>query len=203
MRRFLCAALAVVLSSIPARADDPFRLIAPEADLAIKVEQPDGPEKFEVPNWDQVSQKKVREALLTLASTLPDTKRMFGPKDEVDPVRRLIGSASGWGENPEKDALYLNVTPAKNDGKTVYKLTNRSKQERLVVIEHHASNWKLDKDGEKPVESTRQTHRFEWKVAAGKVESKTVTEAREESRSMALANASDPDGNPILVDQHR
>jgi hypothetical protein len=89
---------------------------------AIKVEQPDGPEKFEVPNWDQVSQKKVREALLTLASTLPDTRRMFGPKDEVDPVRRLIGSASGWGGNPEKDALYLNVTPAKNDGKTVYKL---------------------------------------------------------------------------------
>lgn len=89
---------------------------------AIKVEQPDGPEKFEVPNWDQVSQKKVREALLTLASTLPDSKRMFGPKDEVDPVRRLIGSASEWGGNPEKDALYLNVTPAKNDGKTVYKL---------------------------------------------------------------------------------
>jgi hypothetical protein len=89
---------------------------------AIKVEQPDGPEKFEVPNWDQVSQKKVREALLTLASTLPDSRRMFGRKDEVDPVRRLIGSASEWGGNPEKDALYLNVTPAKNDGKTVYKL---------------------------------------------------------------------------------
>jgi hypothetical protein len=60
--------------------------------------------------------------LLTLASTLPDTKRMFGPKDAVDPVRRLIGAASAWGGNPEKDALYLNGTPAKNDGKTVYKL---------------------------------------------------------------------------------
>jgi hypothetical protein len=89
---------------------------------AIKVDQPGGPGKFEVPNWDQASQKTVREALLTLASTLPDTKRMFGPKDAVDPVRRLIGSASAWGGNPEKDALYLNVTPANNDGKTVYKL---------------------------------------------------------------------------------
>jgi hypothetical protein len=89
---------------------------------AIKVEPPSGPEKFEVPNWDEVSQRKVREALLILASTLPDTKRMFGPKDAVDPVRRLIGSASGWGGNPEKDALYLNVTPARNDGRTVYKL---------------------------------------------------------------------------------
>jgi hypothetical protein len=87
---------------------------------AIKVDQPGGTGKFDAPNWDQASQKRVREALLTLASTLPDTKRMFGPKDAVDPVRRLIGSASAWGGNPEKDALYLNVTPAKNDGKTVY-----------------------------------------------------------------------------------
>jgi hypothetical protein len=70
----------------------------------------------------QASQKTVREALLTLASTLPDTKRMFGPKEAVDPVRRLIGSASAWAGNPEKDALYLNVTPGRNDGKTVYKL---------------------------------------------------------------------------------
>jgi hypothetical protein len=47
---------------------------------------------------------------------------MFGTKDAVEPVRRLIGSASAWGGNPERDALYLNQVPAKNDGKTVYKL---------------------------------------------------------------------------------
>jgi hypothetical protein len=28
----------------------------------------------------------------------------------------------GWGGNPDKDAIYLNVTPPKNDGATVYKL---------------------------------------------------------------------------------
>jgi hypothetical protein len=89
---------------------------------AIRVDQPGGPGKFEVPLWDPASQKKVREALLVLASTLPDTKLMFGPKAAVDPVRRLIGAASAWGGNPEKDALYLNVTPANNDGKTVYKI---------------------------------------------------------------------------------
>jgi Protein of unknown function (DUF1254) len=38
---------------------------------AIKVEQPGGPGAFEIPNWDQASQKKVRDALLVLASTLP------------------------------------------------------------------------------------------------------------------------------------
>ena len=89
---------------------------------AIKVDQPGGPGKFEVPDWDQASQKTVRDGLLTLAATLPDTKGMFGPRGAVDPVRHLIGAASAWGGNPEKDALYLNVVPGKNDGKTVYRL---------------------------------------------------------------------------------
>lgn len=88
----------------------------------IKVEQPGGPGQFVVPKWDPISQQRVREALLVLASTLPDTNRMFGTKDQVDPVRRLIGSAAAWGGNPEKEAAYLNVTPSRNDGKTVYRL---------------------------------------------------------------------------------
>ena len=41
----------------------------------------------------------------------------------MDSVRHLIGTATAWGGNPEEDALYLNVTPANNDGKTIYKLT--------------------------------------------------------------------------------
>jgi hypothetical protein len=89
---------------------------------AVKVEQAD-PGKFEVPDWDQQSQQKIREALLVLGATLPDSKRMFGTKDTVDPVRFLIGSAMAWGGNPEKEATYLNVTPPRNDGKTVHKLT--------------------------------------------------------------------------------
>lgn len=88
---------------------------------AIKVAQK-GAGKFEAPNWDLASQKKVRDALLVLASTLPDANRMFGTKAQVDPVRRLIGAASAWGGNPDKEAIYLNVTPARNDGSTVYKL---------------------------------------------------------------------------------
>ena len=89
---------------------------------AIKVSQPGGPGTFKIPNWDASSQIKVRRALLELASTIPGTKGMFGPKGEVDPVRHLIGSAAAWGGNPEQDALYLNITPPKNDGKTIYKL---------------------------------------------------------------------------------
>lgn len=88
---------------------------------AIKVQQA-SPGSFEVPQWDAASQDTVRNALLTLAETLPDTRHMFGTRDTVDPVRRLIGAASAWGGNPDADAMYLNVTPPNNDGKTVYRL---------------------------------------------------------------------------------
>lgn len=78
---------------------------------------------FDVPRWDPVSQKKVSDALLVLAETIPDTRGMFGNLAETDPVRHLIGAAAGWGGNRESDALYLNVTPSRNDGNTVYRLT--------------------------------------------------------------------------------
>jgi hypothetical protein len=66
----------------------------------------------------------VRVALLQLGETISDTRRMFGAsEDRVDPVRHLVGTALVWGGLPEKDALYLPVTPARNDGTTVYKLT--------------------------------------------------------------------------------
>jgi hypothetical protein len=89
---------------------------------AIKVNQK-AAGKFEIPAWDQAGQKQVRDALLMLGSTIPDFKKAFGTKQQVDPVRHLIGTAAAWGGNPDKDATYLNVTPAKNDGTTVYKLS--------------------------------------------------------------------------------
>jgi len=80
------------------------------------------PGRFEIPDWDEVSKKKVRDGLLLMGSTLPDSKRMFGDVGEVDPVRHLIGTAGGFGGNTEKDAIYLNVFPEKNDGTTYYVL---------------------------------------------------------------------------------
>jgi hypothetical protein len=38
-------------------------------------------------------------------------------------VRRLMGSAGGWGGNPDSEAKYSNVNPSRNDGKTVHRLT--------------------------------------------------------------------------------
>ncbi len=90
---------------------------------ALKVSQ-QSPGTFEIPDWDEASRKKVHAALLQLGETIADTRRMFGAtKDQVDPVRHLVGSALVWGGLPEKDALYLPVTPAQNDGATIHKLT--------------------------------------------------------------------------------
>jgi hypothetical protein len=91
---------------------------------AVKVNQKN-PGRFEVPNWDPATTKKIREALNTLGATLPDLRHAFGAKDEVDPVRHLIATATAWGGNPDKDAVYLNVVPDKNDGKTNYSLNVR------------------------------------------------------------------------------
>lgn len=89
---------------------------------ALQVKQ-EASGKFEVPNWDAASHKKVRDALVALANTLPDSNRAFGAPGAVDPVRHLFWTAGAWGGLPERDASYLNFTPARNDGKTVHRLT--------------------------------------------------------------------------------
>lgn len=79
---------------------------------------------FQIPDWDEPSRKMVQAALLQLGTTISDTRRMYGANErQVDPVRHLIGSAMLWGGNPEKDALYLPITPDRNDGNTIYTLT--------------------------------------------------------------------------------
>lgn len=88
---------------------------------AIKVSQSNAG-AFEVPNWDPESQKEIRHALLTLAAHTDGFSHALGTKDQVDPIKHLIATAAGWGGNPDKDAIYTGGVPAKNDGKTVYKL---------------------------------------------------------------------------------
>jgi hypothetical protein len=88
---------------------------------AIRVNQKDLG-KLELPDWDEASLKEVRDALLVLAKHSPSFAHAFGRKGQVDPVKHLIGTAAGWGGNPDKDASYASFSPPKNDGKTVYKL---------------------------------------------------------------------------------
>jgi hypothetical protein len=88
---------------------------------AIQVTQQDSG-KLELPNWDQTSLKEIRDALLVLAKHTDGFSHAFGAKDQVDPIKHLIGTAAGWGGNPDKDATYIGANVPKNDGTTVYKL---------------------------------------------------------------------------------
>jgi hypothetical protein len=78
---------------------------------------------FEIPGWNQKSQDRLRDAINVLASTMTNTDKAFGTREQVDPIEHLLGAAYGWGGNPAKDATYLPVVPEKNDGKTLYTLT--------------------------------------------------------------------------------
>lgn len=89
---------------------------------SILVSQAD-PGKLEIPDWDQESLTKTRNLLLALAKDLPNSKAAFGTEWEVTQVRQLLGTAGGYGGNPEKDAIYLNFNPPKDDGETAYTLT--------------------------------------------------------------------------------
>ncbi|MDE2412049.1 MAG: DUF1254 domain-containing protein [Sphingomonadales bacterium] len=89
---------------------------------AIKVEQAQ-PGTLTLPDWDEASRARIRDALRTLGETVTDHNHDFGARGEVDNFRHLIGTATAWGGAPARDAMYLNETPAANDGETVQRLT--------------------------------------------------------------------------------
>ncbi len=66
---------------------------------------------FAMPNYDMDSYNATYKPLLELSKGVPDTNKMFGKKEDVDPVRFLLGSAFGWGGLPIEEAFYLNMQP--------------------------------------------------------------------------------------------
>jgi hypothetical protein len=115
--RYVLVALRILVD--PSKPEDVAQVHALQD--AVKAEQKN-PGWFEIPNWESESQKQIRAALKALGATLPNLRHAFGTKQDVDPVRHLIATATAWGGNPDKDAVYLNFTPAKNDGKTIHSL---------------------------------------------------------------------------------
>ena len=63
------------------------------------------------PAYDEASYKVTYEALLVLGKGMTDASATFGKKEDVDPIRHLLGTAWGWGGLPEEEAYYLNVEP--------------------------------------------------------------------------------------------
>ena len=64
---------------------------------AIKVEQPGGRAASRCPTGIRRARRRCATRCWRSAETLPDTKRTFGARDQVDPVRHLIGTAIGLG----------------------------------------------------------------------------------------------------------
>ena len=79
--------------------------------------------KLELPDWDEESLVATRKQLNALAAKVKSFPDACGRAGEVAPTQHLIASAAGWGGNPQTGAMYFNVTPEKNDGKTAYTLT--------------------------------------------------------------------------------
>jgi hypothetical protein len=80
--------------------------------------------KFEVPNWDPISQRKIRDHLAALQTMSgATTERRMGKKEQIDPILHLLATATGWGLNPPEAAVYNNVYPTANNGEAILNLT--------------------------------------------------------------------------------
>ncbi len=78
--------------------------------------------KLPVTKWDKKDYEKVYESLLSLFKISKDAHDMFGPKDEVDTVHFLIGTAGGFGGLPSKNAVYYNYNQPEIEAKA-YSMT--------------------------------------------------------------------------------
>lgn len=62
---------------------------------------------FPLPAYDEQSHTQTRNAILDLAHGVSKYDQAFGTRAEVDPILHLLGTASGWGGLPEREATYI------------------------------------------------------------------------------------------------
>lgn len=73
-------------------------------------------EPYVHPDYEEESRTSTAKALLELFEGIPDARRTFGARSDVDPVRHLLGTASAWGGLPESEAFYVVETEPRSAG---------------------------------------------------------------------------------------
>jgi hypothetical protein len=68
-------------------------------------------EPYAMPDYDEQSFASARAAVLQLAALGGGVTRTFGPRQSVDPIHHLLGTAFGWGGLPETEAVYEAISP--------------------------------------------------------------------------------------------
>lgn len=115
---FVCVAIRTLVD--PADPDDVAAVNAVQDAITLSASSAS---PFTAPDYDDGSLDRTRGALLELAKDYPGFDRAFGARQDVDPVRHLLGTAAGWGGLPSDEATYVNVSPDLPVGE--YRLTVR------------------------------------------------------------------------------
>jgi hypothetical protein len=76
------------------------------------------------PDYDEDSRQATFDGLMSLSAGLPDSKRTFGKREDVDPVRHLIGTAFAWGGLPEDEAYYYIESEPQSVGQFTFTITD-------------------------------------------------------------------------------
>lgn len=89
----------------------------------VRIIQSDSGDLSGLPKWDEDKMMELRKYFNGLGSTLPDSSTFFGVRCDRSYLENALGVAVGWGGLQRRDALYLPIEVARNDGKTAYTLT--------------------------------------------------------------------------------
>ncbi len=135
---------------------------------------------FSAPDYDPVSLDETRQALLQLARGLTGFTGMFGRREEIDPVRHLIGTAAGWGGLPTTEAAYIGVDPRLPTGR--YELTVGD-----VPVD---AFWSI---------SVYNAEGFFEPNEAGAYSVNSLTGVREDDGSLTVRFGDHPEGKPNVI----
>jgi hypothetical protein len=132
--------MAVVRIAVDAKDEEDIKTVN---NLQKQIKISGGSSKsIDVPNWDLASMQKLHNAILVLGEGVTNSHKMFGTKEQVDPLLHMIGTAVGFGGLPEQYTYYEIEYPDDGNGQGEFSLTVNN-----VPVEAFWSITVYNKDG--------------------------------------------------------